>query len=45
VKRTEDFHCRSATIEENKVINKKILLLTGNRMKDIKLPELSYQNN
>jgi hypothetical protein len=51
VKRTEACHCRrNATIENNKIKNTKTLLVlnwkhSGNRMKDIKLPELSYQHN
>jgi hypothetical protein len=51
VKRTEAFHCRrNATIGNNKIKNAKNLLVlnwkrSGNRMKDIELPELSHQHN
>jgi hypothetical protein len=51
VKKREAFHCRgNATIENNKIKNKKTLLVlnwkhSGNKMKDIKLSELSYQHN
>jgi hypothetical protein len=43
VKRAEAFHCRRKDTIENKIKN--LLVLTGNGMKNIKLPELSYQHN
>jgi len=52
VKRREAFHCRRNAAIENKKgkkIKKNLLALnwkhSGNRMKDIKLLELSYQHN